>query len=66
MELCSPTFIPPALQHLFISSHFPLISIYVPFPFIMINTWRLCWIQYWLLQNIFMNTHIWIYISACI
>lgn len=32
-------------------------SNYFPFPFIMINTWRLCWIKYWLLLNIFIKTH---------
>lgn len=40
-------------------------SNYFPFPFIMISTWRLCWIKYWLLLNIFINTHthIYLYIS---
>lgn len=65
VDICSLPFIPPASHHLSINSHFPFISIYFPFPFIMINTWRLCWIKYWLLRNIFINTHIWIYISAC-
>lgn len=32
-------------------------SNYFPFPFIMINTWRLCWIKYWLPLNIFINTY---------
>lgn len=37
-------------------------SNYFPFPFIMISTWRLCWIKYWLLLTIFINTHTHIYL----
>lgn len=31
-------------------------SNYFPFPFIMINMWGLCWINYWFLLNISINT----------